>query len=107
MTILYATLIFILGALLTSFYLVIGERLLKFESISGRSHCDKCRHELRWIDIIPIFGYLINFGKCHFCQTKIPIRHLLFELLGGALFSMSFLIYGFSFELAIILIFIS
>ncbi len=107
MTILYTSLIFILGSLLTSFYLVLGERLPKNESINGRSHCDTCKHDLRWVDIIPIFGYLINRGKCHFCKTKIPVCHLLLELLGGALFSISFLIYGFSLELAIILIFIS
>jgi prepilin signal peptidase PulO-like enzyme (type II secretory pathway) len=107
MTILYAILIFILGSLLTSFYHVLGDRLPKFESINGRSHCDTCKKELRWIDIIPIFGYLLNRGKCHFCKSKIPICHLLLELIGGALFSISFLIYGFSLELAIVLIFIS
>jgi leader peptidase (prepilin peptidase) / N-methyltransferase len=107
MTILYTSLIFIFGSLLTSFYLVLGERLPKNDSINGRSHCDTCHHELRWIDIIPIFGYLINRGKCHFCKTKIPICHLILELLGGALFSISYVIYGFSFELAILLIFIS
>ncbi|MBU1144057.1 MAG: prepilin peptidase [Firmicutes bacterium] len=107
MTILYTSLIFIFGSLLTSFYLVLGERLPKNESINGRSHCDTCHHDLRWIDIIPIFGYLINKGKCHFCKSKIPICHLLLELLGGALFSISYLIYGFSFELAILLVFIS
>ena len=107
MTILYTSLIFIFGSLLTSFYLVLGERLPKNESINGRSHCDTCHHDLRWIDIIPIFGYLINRGKCHFCKSKIPVCHLLLELLGGALFSISYLIYGFSFELAILLIFIS
>jgi prepilin signal peptidase PulO-like enzyme (type II secretory pathway) len=84
MTILYTSLIFIFGSLLTSFYLVLGERLPKNDSINGRSHCDTCHHELRWIDIIPIFGYLINRGKCHFCKSKIPICHLILELLGGA-----------------------
>ncbi len=107
MTILYTTLIFILGALLTSFYHVLGERLPKQETIQGRSHCDTCQHELRWIDIIPIFGYLINRGKCHFCNSRISICHLWIELLGGALFSIAFLINGFSLELAVMLIFIS
>lgn len=107
MTILYTSLIFILGSLLTSFYLVLGERLPKNETINGRSHCDTCHHQLRWIDVLPIIGYVVNRGKCHFCQAKIHFHYFLLEIIGGSLFSILFLIYGFSYELAVLLITVS
>lgn len=107
MTILYATLMFIFGATCFSFYYLIGLRIPKGESILGRSHCDQCNKTLRFVDIIPILGYLINKGKCHYCERKISICYLLYEILGGALFALSYLLYGFQFDLLVILITLS
>jgi leader peptidase (prepilin peptidase) / N-methyltransferase len=107
MTMIYATLMFIFGALMTSFYHVIAVRIPNQESIKGRSHCDACHHQLRWMDVIPILGYLINKGKCHYCKSKIPICHLFLELLGGLIFMTSFLIYGFTLEFIIVIVMIS
>ncbi|MCR3906532.1 MAG: prepilin peptidase [Tenericutes bacterium] len=107
MIIFYAIFMFIIGALMTSFYHVVATRIPKHETIMGRSHCESCNHQLRWIDVIPILGYLMNRSRCHYCQSKIPICHLLLEILGGLLFMMTFLIFGFTLELAITLIMIS
>lgn len=107
MTILYSVLIFIFGSLLTSFFHLIALRLPNKESIMGHSYCPHCHHPLRLIDVIPIFGYLINRGKCHFCKMPIPISHLILEVIGGILFIGSYLLLGFQWELMVAFIMIS
>lgn len=107
MTLTYSILIFILGALFTSFFQLIAERIPNHESINGRSYCPQCHHQLRWIDILPVFGYLLNKAKCHFCKMPIPISHVLLEIFGGALFVFAYLMIGFQLELIVVLIMIS
>ena len=107
MIIFYSIFIFILGALFTSFYQVIADRIPNHESINGRSYCPSCHHQLRMIDILPIFGYLMNLGKCHFCQERIPISHLIMEMIGGLLFLGSYLVLGFTLEFMASIIMIS
>jgi leader peptidase (prepilin peptidase) / N-methyltransferase len=107
MYIVYSVIMFLFGALLASFYQLIAQRIPNSESISGRSYCPKCHHSLRLIDVLPLFGFLINRGKCHFCQARIPISHLIVEVMGGALFVLSYLFLGFTLELMVALILIS
>jgi len=104
MEILYAILMFILGALLTSFYHLVADRLPIKETLMGRSHCDHCKIQLKWIDILPILGYIVNRGKCRSCHKKISICYPLFELLGGLIFAFTYLYAGFSFDLLVILV---
>ena len=64
-------LFFILGLLFGSFFLVIGIRLPKGEdALFSRSHCDTCNHTLKWYNLIPIFSYLFQRGKCSYCHKK-------------------------------------
>lgn len=101
MDILYSIFIFFFGTTLISFYLVVGTRLPKKMTLMGRSMCDACQHELRFIDVVPIIGFLINKGRCHFCNKKIHLLYPSIEVLGGFLFVFFFLKIGFSFELFI------
>ena len=56
-----AVLMFIIGAILGSFFLVIGTRLPKGEdAFFSRSKCDYCNHTLKWYNLIPIFSYAIT-----------------------------------------------
>jgi prepilin signal peptidase PulO-like enzyme (type II secretory pathway) len=108
MNTLFAILSFLLGASLMSFSNLIVTRLIKKESLGGVSHCDYCDLKLRFIDVLPIFGYIINLGKCHNCKRKIPIKHLIIEIIGGFLFLISFLFLGeINLDLAIALIMIT
>jgi len=107
MTIFYSILIFILGALFTSFFQVIAYRLPNHESIKGRSYCPSCHHQLRIVDIFPILGYIINKGRCHFCKETIPVSHILMEIIGGVVFTIAFLLFGFTLEFVVAIIFIS
>lgn len=70
-----------LAASLTSFAFVLGERPPRNESIvSTDSHCTSCGKNLRLIDNIPVFGWLINKGKSHCCGTPIPASYFIGEL---------------------------
>lgn len=91
--------LFILGSIFGSFFFVIGTRLPKNESIiTPGSHCDSCKHELKWYDLIPIISYLINKGKCRYCKTKLSILYPLAEIATGMLFVIAFLLFGISYE---------
>lgn len=90
--------IFYFGALFASFYNVVGIRVKNGESILRQSECPKCNHPIRFIDVIPLFGFLINMGKCHYCGCKIHIKYFLIEVIGGILFMLSYLMFGISFE---------
>lgn len=94
-----AVFIFILGLVLGSFYLVVATRLPKGEDILvSRSRCDECKKELKWYNLIPIFSYVFQKGKCTYCHKKISPIHLIVELVTGCSFLICYLICGFSYE---------
>jgi leader peptidase (prepilin peptidase)/N-methyltransferase len=47
------------------------------------SHCEKCKKELKWYDLIPIFSYIFSKGKCTKCKSKINIYYPISELFLG------------------------
>lgn len=101
-------LIFIIGLLMGSFYLVIGLRLPKNEDvIFSRSHCDKCNHPLKWYNLIPIFSYLFQKGRCPYCHEKINVLNLIVEFATGGLFLIGYILYGLSYNFYLYLIVIS
>lgn len=100
--------VFILGAVLGSFYLVVGTRLpLKENIITGRSRCDHCKNNLKWYELIPIISYIIQLGKCRKCKKKINVEHILIELATAMLFLVGYLYYGITLKLGIYLVIIS
>ncbi len=100
-------LFFFLGITLTSFYHLVAERVPAKKSILGRSECDNCNKPLRFVDVLPLVGYIVNLGKCHHCKNKISIKYPIIEIIGGLLFSASFLIFGLELELIIAIVSIS
>lgn len=40
-------------------------------TLFGRSHCDHCGTTLNFIDLIPVFGWLIRRGRCRACGIHI------------------------------------
>lgn len=98
---------FILGTILGSFYLVVGTRLPKDEDvIKSRSKCDSCQKTLKWYNLIPIFSYIFQKGKCSSCGQKISIDHFLVELITGLLFLFASFYYpmGYNFYISLIVI---
>lgn len=97
-----------LGAIFGSFFYVVAYRIPKGESIVyPPSHCPNCNHRLGPLELVPIFSYLLQFGKCKNCRCKISIFYPMFEIICGVLFGLSYLSYGFSLDLVIVLTFVS
>lgn len=106
--IIYMIIFFILGCHMGSFYTVIGMRLPKHEDfLKSRSHCDKCKHDLSFIDMVPILSYIFLKGKCRYCHKKISNLSTYMEFFTGILFALSYWIFGFSYELLTALGFVS
>ncbi|PJA92731.1 MAG: hypothetical protein CO133_01610, partial [Candidatus Komeilibacteria bacterium CG_4_9_14_3_um_filter_37_5] len=79
--------LFILGASLGSFINVIVSRTAKEEKIvSTKSHSDCCGVLLKPWELIPIFSYLWQRGKCRSCRHRISSEHLVVETVVGLLF---------------------
>lgn len=78
---------FMIGSMLGSFITCMAERLclnLPLWSLS-RSACPTCHHQLRWWQLIPILGILIQRGRCWDCHAVINWRSTLIELIAGVL----------------------
>lgn len=61
------------------------------------SHCTVCNHKLGPLELIPVFSFLIQGGKCKNCKAKISWYYTIFELLTGILFLLSYLRFGFTY----------
>ena len=91
--------LFVLGLFFGSFFNCMADRLSNNESIFyPGSHCDNCKHRLAWYELIPVFSYLFQGGKCSKCKIKLSFWYPLTEILTGVLFAFSFYLYGFSYQ---------
>lgn len=99
---------FVLGVCLGSFYACIGYRIPnKISTVKPSSFCPKCKKALKWYMNIPLLSYIFLKGKCAYCKEKISIRYFLIELITGILFVVSYIIFGITYQLIVILILIS
>src|SRR3989344_458489 len=51
----------------------------------GRSFCPACRHQLAWLDNIPLLSFLLLSGRCRYCHSPIASYYPLVELAAGLL----------------------
>ncbi len=84
---------FALGAIIGSFLNVVLYRLHTGRSLSGRSHCMSCGKELAWYELLPVFSYLFQRGKCRGCCAHIPTRYLIVEVCTGVLFLLTWYLF--------------
>lgn len=104
----YTVVFAIFGLVFGSFFNVVGLRVPKGESIvSPPSHCTNCGRQLTAIDLMPVLSYVLLGGKCRGCKSRISWIYPMFELLTGALFAFAYLKLGFTWELAVAILFIS
>ena len=73
--------IFGIAATLGSYINVLIYRRSFKSSASGRSRCTSCKKVLKAGELIPIFSYLIQNGKCTGCKQKISKRYIFIEIL--------------------------
>lgn len=75
---------FVIGLVFGSFLNVVIYRLKNDRNIiSGRSFCPKCKTQLKWPDLIPIFGFVWLYGHCRYCRKKISWQYPIVEILSG------------------------
>lgn len=80
-------LLFIYGASLASFAICTADRRQNGRSLLvARSCCDTCFHQLTWWQLIPVGGFLLQKGRCHFCRTPIAPLSCKLEIVYGCLF---------------------
>lgn len=99
MKILNLILFFLCGTIMGSFYTVVGLRLPKKENFTtSRSHCDNCHHPLKMYDMIPLFSYIFQLGRCRYCHKKIEILNPFMEFFTGVLFALAYYCFPESYE---------
>lgn len=81
------SLMFMVGACCGSFITCMAERLSDMQSLytKQRSVCPQCQHQLRFWQLMPLLGVLLQRGKCFDCRKPINLRSTWIELLCGGL----------------------
>ena len=88
--------IFLIGISIGSFLNVCIYRIPNKEDIVfERSHCMSCGNVLKWYELIPLFSFLVQGGKCRNCKTKLSVQYPLIELLNGLIYVWIFMAKGF------------
>ena len=87
--------IFLYGIVIGSFLNVCIYRIPKKENIvKVRSHCMSCGHKLQWYELVPLFSYLFQKGRCRKCKAKLSVQYPLVEAANGILYVLIFLCNG-------------
>jgi leader peptidase (prepilin peptidase)/N-methyltransferase len=87
--------LFVLGAILGSFFNVVIHRVPRGGSIvRPPSACPACGTRLRAWDNIPLLSYLALRGRCRYCAAPISPRYAIVEALSGLLPVLLFVRYG-------------
>ena len=61
-----------------------------------------CGRKLKWYELVPVFSFLIQGGKCRGCKTKISFQYPIIELLNGILYILVYFRFGISIEMGLI-----
>lgn len=89
MTLLIFIFVFLLGTIIGSFLNVV---IFRFNTgrtvVKGRSMCMNCSNHLSWYELIPVFSFLIQKGKCRNCQSRISHQYPLVEVITGLIFAL-------------------
>jgi len=56
----------------------------------GFSQCPQCKHRLVMKDLVPVVSYLVQWGKCRYCNKKIPRIYPVLELLCAWIFVLTY-----------------
>ena len=99
---------FIFGIVFGSFFNVVGLRVPLGEVFTNdRSRCPHCEQQLSAIELIPLFSFLLQKGKCRHCAAPIGLMYPIIELGTGLLFTFAYMQLGFTWELITVLLLIS
>ncbi len=94
MTLLLGTYVAMIGTAVGSFLNVCIYRLpLGLSPAWPASHCPACRAPVKPYDNVPIFSYLWLRGRCRSCKAPISIKYPIVEIITGAMFLGSFMMF--------------
>jgi prepilin signal peptidase PulO-like enzyme (type II secretory pathway) len=82
---------FVFGAIIGSFLNVVSLRWNTGMGVNGRSKCFSCGKGLVWHELIPIFSFAAQKGRCKKCKSKISWQYPIVEFLSGAVFALIFI----------------
>jgi len=97
------SLLFIAGLFIGMLSILYGVRGMSLHNMRA-SYCSCCHVSYHISDLLPIISYFLNRGKCKYCHHKFPFYFPLLELLTGILFSFSYITYGFSYEMFVMIL---
>lgn len=90
MDLIYSFFLFLFGIAIGSFLNVVSLRYIEGERLfmrtGGRSHCMTCGKTLAWYELVPLFSFLAQGGKCRSCKARLSLQYPVVELLGGIIF---------------------
>ncbi|MFA7275794.1 MAG: prepilin peptidase [Pseudobdellovibrionaceae bacterium] len=107
LTIFIVCIIAFMGACLGSFSTAIAYRVANHKSWildkgeAARSMCPACGHRLGWRDLIPVFSWLVQKGKCRYCAAPICKLYPVTEMLGAITLPLMVMAQGISMESAV------
>jgi prepilin signal peptidase PulO-like enzyme (type II secretory pathway) len=78
--------VIVLGLIVGSFLNVVILRIDTGLGFGGRSKCFSCGKDLAWYELVPVFSFLAQKGKCRGCKGKISVQYPLVELITTILF---------------------
>ncbi|HJF54090.1 MAG TPA: prepilin peptidase [Limosilactobacillus coleohominis] len=52
-------------------------------ALGSHSVCDHCQNKISWYHLIPLIGYLLQLGKCHYCGKRINCYWFMCEVVGA------------------------
>ena len=86
-----------MGLVLGSFTTMLSYRIpRKLSIVTPPSYCPRCNAHLKARDLVPVFSWLFEGGKCRQCQQPISPRYLLIELATTVLCTTCFVTIGFA-----------
>jgi leader peptidase (prepilin peptidase)/N-methyltransferase len=101
------------GGFVVAFGLAIGSflnvciyRLPRGESVvSPSSRCTSCGRGLRWFENVPVFGWLLIWGRCRTCRTPVSVMYPVVESVTALAFFLQYWQLGWQPLLAVRLLF--
>lgn len=99
-------LVILLGLVVGSFLNAVIYRLhVGVSFMHGRSYCPFCKHDLGFLDLIPLFSFLFLKGKCRYCHKHISWQYPSVELGTMIAFLLIFWQFGLTPELFVYLLY--
>ena len=97
------TLLFFTGLFIGMIYTIIGLKL-PIKDACFANTCRNCNHRFKISELIPVISYFTARGRCNYCYSKFSFLVPAMELFTAFLFPMSYIKYGFSYEMLSMLI---